>query len=94
MLLSLPLMSDKTVDLIASSMRAYGGLLGLEACYELDVIILTYDGSKVDSEERLLAMLRSIELNSPVEQKHATDIPVIRSRYEITQVFISQASPH
>lgn len=84
LLLSLPLMSDKTVDIIASSLRELDGVEQLEACYDLQVVIIAYDADRIDSEERLLSIIRSLELNSPIELKYAKDIPLIRSAYEIT----------
>lgn len=84
LLLSLPLMSDKSVDIMLSSLRDFAGVTKLEACYELQVVIIAYDAERIDSEERLLSIIRSLELNSPIELKNAADIPKIRSAYEIT----------
>lgn len=82
MLLTIPYLSDKNATIIDNGLKSIKGILSIQVCYELKVMIITYEENLV-SQESILKNIQSQEINSTVDLLHTSDIPKIKSKYEI-----------
>lgn len=86
LLLRMPLLSDKTAAIVESSLHALVGVERVEACYDLAVMIITYDPSRINDENSIVEHIRKQEINTSVEPLTTRDIPQIRKNYSIQTI--------
>ena len=82
MLLSIPYLSDKNSTIIDDGLKSMKGILSIQVCYELKVMIISYEENSA-SQESILKNIQSQEINSTVDILHTSDIPKIKSKYKI-----------
>ena len=85
MLVSIPYLSDKNVSIISHSLKDSPGIEAIEACYEMNVLIVHYNPAQ-NNETSILETIRTAEINSNAELKFRTDIPAIRRNYKVESV--------
>jgi hypothetical protein len=85
LLVSMPYLSDKNAIIIDKGLQQLPGIISIQVCYELKVMIVAFDAN-VQNEENIIINMRSQEINSPVEQLHSSDIQKIKSTYEINTI--------
>jgi hypothetical protein len=85
LLVSMPYLSDKNATIIDKGLQQLSGIISIQVCYELKVMIVAFDAN-VQNEDTILNNMRSQEINSPVEQLHSSDIQKIKSTYEINTI--------
>lgn len=85
MLVSLPYLSEKNASIIDRGLKSSAGIIGIQSCYDLKVMIISYD-PKIVNEEIILQTMRSLEINSSVELMYHSDINKIRSTYAVTTI--------
>lgn len=93
-LLRLPLISDKNVELIASALDNIDGILEISACYELKVLIVVYDETKITDENILVNTINSNAANTSVEKINSSDISIIKQNYKLKEIRRNDKSAH
>lgn len=83
MLVSLPYLSDKNAAIIDRGLKSTVGIIGIQSCYELKVMIISYNPKLVD-EVKIFQTMKSLEINSSIELMYHSDINKIRASYAIT----------
>lgn len=81
-LLSIPYLTDKNATIINNGLRSTKGILSIQVCYELKVMIISYEENLI-TQESILKNIQSQEINSTVDILHTSDIPKIKSKYKI-----------
>ena len=82
MLLSIPYLSDKNATIIDHGLKSMNGILSIQVCFELKVMIISFEESLI-TQESIFKNIQSQEINSTIDLLHASDIPQIKSKYEI-----------
>lgn len=85
LLVSMPFLSDKNAKIIDEGLKQLKGIISIQACYELNVMIIVFN-SEIQNEENILNNMKSQEINSTVEQLHSSDVQNIKSKYEISTI--------
>lgn len=85
-LLRLPLLSEKNAQIISNALDTLSGMKEIEACYELRVLIIAYDNEKISDDSVVMNILNQLKINTTIEKIYSSDIPLIRSKYKITNL--------
>ncbi len=85
-LIRLPLLSQKNARIITNALSPVVGITEIDACYELKVLIITYDAEKIKDDSVILNIINQQEINTTVEKIYSRDIPIIKKNYKITNL--------
>ena len=85
LLISLPYLSDKNATVINNGLKQLQGIISIEVCYELKLMIVTFD-REIQNEENILNNIKSQEINSSIDQLKSDDINKIRMNYKIDSI--------
>lgn len=83
-LLRMNYLSLKNASIITVALDTLPGIKNIEAYYELNALIIEHD-DRINDEE-LVKFINGLNLNSPAEKIHSKDIPIIRNKYQVTQL--------
>ena len=93
-LLRLPYLSEKNGKIITSALKELNGIHSLEACFELRVLIVSYDEELIKNDSIILETINKQELNTTVDKIYSRDIPIIRRDYKITKLISIETKTH
>ena len=85
-LLRLPLLAEKNAKIITNAIETLPGIMQIEACYELKVMIIGYDSELIKSESSIMNILNQLRINTTIEKIYSSDIPQIKSNYKISNL--------
>ena len=85
MIISMPMLTDKNAEIVKTGLKNLNGIGDIEVCYQLNVVIISYD-EKTETEEHILETIRKQEINSTVELLNSRDIPKIRSEFHTDKI--------
>lgn len=86
MLLRLPLLAEKNAKIITDAIETLPGIMQIEACYELKVMIIGYDSEIIKNESSIMNILNQLRINTTIEKIYSSDIPHIKSNYKISNL--------
>ena len=82
-LLRLPLLSTKNATIISNALDTMKGIEGIEASFELKVMIIGFDNQIITDDTVVMKILNNLQINTPIEKIYSTDIPIIRNKYKL-----------
>ena len=85
-LLRLPLLAEKNAKIITDAIETLPGIMQIEACYELKVMIIGYDSEIIKNESSIMNILNQLRINTTIEKIYSSDIPQIKSNYKISNL--------
>ena len=85
-LIRLPLLAEKNARIITNSIDTLPGIKEIDACYELKVLIITYDNEIIKDESTIMNILNQLRINTTIEKIFSSDIPKIKSNYKISNL--------
>ena len=85
-LLRLPLLAEKNAKIITNAIETLPGIMQIEACYELKVMIIGYDSEIIKNESSIMNILNQLRINTTIEKIYSSDIPQIKSNYKISNL--------
>ena len=85
-LIRLPLLAEKNARIITNSIDTLPGIKEIDACYELKVMIITYDSEVIKDEYSIMNILNQLIINTTIEKIYSSDIPKIKSNYKISNL--------
>ena len=85
-LLRLPLLAEKNAKIITNAIETLPGIMQIEACYELKVMIIGYDSELIKNESSIMNILNQLRINTTIEKIYSSDIPQIKSNYKISNL--------
>lgn len=83
-LLRLPLLAEKNAKIITDAIETLPGILEIDACYELKVMIIGYDSEIIKDESSIINILNQLRINTTIEKIFSSDIPKIKTNYKIS----------
>ena len=83
-LLRIPLLSQKNAGIISNALSSLSGIKEIEACYELRVLIITYDAEKISDEAVIMNIINQQSINTEAEKIYSSDISTIKKNYKIS----------
>ena len=85
-LIRLPLLAEKNAKIITNAIETLPGIMQIEACYELKVMIIGYDSELIKNETSIMNLLNQLRINTTIEKIYSSDIPQIKSNYKISNL--------
>ena len=85
-LLRIPLLAEKNAKIITEAIETLPGIMQIEACYELKVMIIGYDSELIKNESSIMNILNQLRINTTIEKIYSSDIPQIKSNYKISNL--------
>ena len=85
-LIRLPLLAEKNAKIITNAIETLPGIMQIEACYELKVMIIGYDSEIIKNESSIMNILNQLRINTTIEKIYSSDIPQIKSNYKISNL--------
>ena len=85
-LIRLPLLAEKNAKIITEAIETLPGIMQIEACYELKVMIIGYDSELIKNETSIMNLLNQLRINTTIEKIYSSDIPQIKSNYKISNL--------
>ena len=85
-LLRIPLLAEKNAKIITEAIETLPGIMQIEACYELKVMIIGYDSELIKNETSIMNLLNQLRINTTIEKIYSSDIPQIKSNYKISNL--------
>lgn len=85
-LIRLPLLAEKNARIITNAIDTLPGIKEIDACYELKVLIITYDNEIIKDESTIMNILNQLRINTTIEKIYSSDIPKIKSNYKISNL--------
>ena len=85
-LIRLPLLAEKNARIITNAIDTLPGIKEIDACYELKVLIITYDNEIIKDESTIMNILNQLRINTTIEKIFSSDIPKIKSNYKISNL--------
>ena len=85
-LLRLPLLAEKNAKIITDAIETLPGIMQIEACYQLKVMIIGYDSEIIKNESSIMNILNQLRINTTIEKIYSSDIPQIKSNYKISNL--------